>query len=212
MRKALILLASTALIGTGALSAEARNRDRADRPEQTVNQMVNIAAAQTARIKVDLHLTTEQEKNWPAFETAMRDMSKRRIDRAMAMREQRSPADASAADRSAADKAAADRPASDKATSDAAAADRAPRDLNLLERINRSADARIEQANDWKALSTAAKPLYDSLDEQQKRRFAEILLRGNGGDGDRSGRRERSRDRDGYQDERYDAYPDRWRD
>jgi hypothetical protein len=56
-------------------------RDRSDRAELTANQITNDFAARTARIKADLRLTPEQEKNWPGFESAMSDMGKRYGDR-----------------------------------------------------------------------------------------------------------------------------------
>ena len=37
--------------------------------------------ARVAALKAGLKLTAEQEKNWPAVETAMRDMAKERADR-----------------------------------------------------------------------------------------------------------------------------------
>ncbi|WP_296516516.1 Spy/CpxP family protein refolding chaperone [Rhodopseudomonas sp.] len=188
----MLLMASAALITIAPMSANARDRDR-DRPEQTSNQIVNEADAQTARIKVDLRLTPEQEKNWPGFESAMHDMSKRRADRVMAMREERNKD----ADKSTTDKS--DKSTTDKTTTGSAAPDR----FNLIDQINRDADARIERANDWKTLSKAAKPLYDSLDDQQKRRFADVLLQGGrhrdrnfDRDGERGGYRDSDRDRD----------------
>jgi LTXXQ motif family protein len=53
--------------------------------------------------------------------------------------------------------------------------------VDVLEQISKSADSRIERANNWKKLADAAKPLYASLDEQQKRRFAESLFGGDRG-------------------------------
>jgi len=188
-------MASAALITIAPMSANARDRDR-DRPEQTANQIVNEADAQTARIKVDLRLTPEQEKNWPGFESAMHDMSKRRADRTMALREERNrDADKTSTDKS--DKAAADKTTTGSAATDKTASDR----FNLIDQINRDADARIARANDWKTLSQAAKPLYDSLDEQQKRRFAEVLFQGN-----------RHRDRNFNRDRDQDRYDRSYRD
>lgn len=163
MRKALLLLATAAMMTGTTMTVEARDRDRSDRADQTSNQMLNEADAQTARMKVDLRLTTDQEKNWDGFSTAMHDMGKKRIDRAMAMRDDRKTA---------------------------------PDAVNLIDQINRDADSRIERANDWKKLGEAAKPLYDSLDEQQKRRFAELL---------RPGERNRDRDRDRDRDQDRDS-------
>jgi hypothetical protein len=156
VRKALLLLTSAALITGSVFSVPAIARDRMDRGEMTANQMVNQAGAQTARMKVDLRLTPEQEKNWSGFESAMRDMSKKQADRRIARR-------------------------------DDSKQPRGP--VDIIAQINKDADSRIDRSNDWKKLADAAKPLYASLDEQQKSRFAEDLLGGGGG-------RDRGRDSD----------------
>jgi hypothetical protein len=58
--------------------------------------------------------------------------------------------------------------------------------VDVLDEMRRSADAQIERANDRKKLADAAQPLYASLNEQQKSRFAEMLF---GGDREREPRR-----------------------
>jgi hypothetical protein len=47
--------------------------------------------------------------------------------------------------------------------------------------MRKNADFQIERSNDRKKLADAAQPLYTSLDEQQKGRFAEILFGSDGG-------------------------------
>ena len=51
-----------------------------------------------------------------------------------------------------------------------------PDPVDDLQQINDRADSQINRANDWKTLATASKPLYSSLDEQQKQRFSESLF------------------------------------
>ncbi|WP_157043164.1 hypothetical protein [Rhodopseudomonas palustris] len=197
MRKALLLLASAAVITGSTMSADARDRyrDRDDRAEQTTNQLINEAAAHTARIKVDLHLTADQEKNWPGFESALADLNKRRIDRAMAMRAERKAAgddrrEARDERRNQNDERRAtndDRRATNDDRTTGSAARPSGDETNVLDAINRDADRRIERANDWKKLTEAARPLFDSLDQQQKRRFTEILYQGDR-QGDRDSR------------------------
>ncbi len=145
MRKSLFLLSSAALIGFSALSFPAVARDRSERTEMTANQLVDQFDARTARLKVELRLTPDQEKNWAGFEGAMQGLGKTRADRIVAIRDERAK-----------DKGAVD----------------------VLDQINRRADSQIALSNDWKKLADAAKPLYASLDEQQKQRFAEQLLGG----------------------------------
>jgi LTXXQ motif family protein len=144
MRKALLLLATAAMVASPALIGSAVARDRADRADLSANQIANRADARTARMKVDLRLTPEQEKNWSGFESAMRDLGKKQADRQIALRDER-------AQRSGA--------------------------VDVLDQMRKQADSQIERSNDWKKLADAAQPLYASLNDLQKRRFAEDLFR-----------------------------------
>jgi hypothetical protein len=143
MRKSVILIMSAALLAGTALTGSAVARDRSDRAELTATQMTDRAEARTARMKVDLNLTADQEKNWSAFASGMRDMSKKQADRRIAMRDAR---------------------AQEHGTFDA------------LAEMRNNADRQIERSNDRKKLADAAQPLYTSLNEQQKNRFAESLF------------------------------------
>jgi LTXXQ motif family protein len=118
-------------------------RDRSGRAELSANQITNEFAARTARIKADLRLTPEQEKNWPGFESAMNAMGKSYGDRQSAMQadraQQKGPAD-------------------------------------VIEQLRNEAQFLSERSVDRKTLADAAQPLYASLDDQQKRRFAKELI------------------------------------
>jgi gas vesicle protein len=118
-------------------------RDRSDRAELTANQITNEFAARTARIKADLRLTPEQEKNWPGFESAMGDMGKRYGDRQTAVQADRTQ-------------------------------QKAPPDV--IEQLRDEAQFLSDRSADRKTLADAAQPLYASLDDQQKRRFAKDLI------------------------------------
>ncbi len=118
-------------------------RDRSDRAELTANQITNDFAARTARIKADLRLTPEQEKNWPGFESAMSDMGKRYGDRQTAVQAIRTQ-------------------------------QKAPGDV--IEQLRDEAQFLSDRSVDRKTLADAAQPLYASLDDQQKRRFAKELI------------------------------------
>ena len=91
--------------------------------------------ARIAALKAGLALTPEQEKNWPAFEQAARDLAKVRMERISARR---------------------NRPASD----------------DPVERLRQRATAMSDTGAALKKLADATDPLYKSLDENQKRRFA----------------------------------------
>ncbi|MCC3244953.1 Spy/CpxP family protein refolding chaperone [Methylocystis sp. WRRC1] len=103
--------------------------------------MSAFADARIAALKAGLKLTPEQEKNWPALETAMRDIAKARIARVEEMRE-----------------------------TGPGLFDTDP--IGALQRRARNLAAR---SGEMEKLSTAAKPLYDSLDDAQKRRFGALL-------------------------------------
>jgi hypothetical protein len=147
--KKIQLIAAVALFAASAFadSALAQNRDRgtrADRSTLTAGQIVAQEDARTARIKADLRLTAEQEKNWPGLETALRDVGKTRAERQVALR-----------------------------------ADREQRKepVDIIEHLNRRAKMLGDRSADVKKLADAAQPLYASLDEQQKKRFADELIR-----------------------------------
>jgi hypothetical protein len=89
MRKSVIFFMSTALLAGTAMTGSAVARDRSDRSELSASQITDRAAVRTAKLKVDLNLTADQEKNWVGFASAMQDMSKKQADRQIAMRDAR---------------------------------------------------------------------------------------------------------------------------
>jgi len=153
MRKTAIYLMSTALLVGAALTGPVIARDRGDRVELTANQMTDRADARTAKMKVDLNLTADQDKNWAGFASAMQDVSKKQADRRIALRDARAQQHGA---------------------------------VDVLDEMRRSADIQLEHANDRKKLADAAQPLYASLNEQQKNRFADMMF---GGDRERDIRR-----------------------
>jgi hypothetical protein len=145
MRKTMIVFMSAALLTGTALTSSAIARDRSDRTELSANQMVDRADARTAKLKVDLNLTVDQENNWPGFASAMQDMSKKQADHRIAIRDARAEQQGK---------------------------------FDVLDEMRKNADARIERSNDQKKLADAAQPLYTTLNEQQKQRFAESMFGG----------------------------------
>src|SRR5579863_1120228 len=109
--------------------------------------------ARIAALKAGLQLNADQEKNWAPLEAAMRDLAKERAARMAAWRERREDN-------------------SDQAS-----------DMSPIDRLTRASERLTARAADLQKLAAAAKPLYDSLDESQKRRFA-ILFRGPMGRGE----------------------------
>jgi hypothetical protein len=143
------------LAGAGLALAQQAPSSDASRSQLNAENIAAFTDARIAGLKAGLKLTAEQEKNWPAVEAAMRDLAKQRADRAKARAERRE------ARKSGADNNAA-RPSRD-----------------FIAGLRQSADSMSERAGDLKKLADAAEPLYKSLDEGQKRRFAVLLRAGN---------------------------------
>jgi zinc resistance-associated protein len=116
--------------------------------------------ARVAALKAGLKLTAEQEKNWPAVETAIRDLAKARADR-MKEREARGEnrREARREGRRGGDNARQDGP-------------------DAIARLRQGADAMTTRAANLKKLADASEPLYKSLDESQKHRFAMLIRMG----------------------------------
>ena len=104
-----------------------------------------FVGARIAALKAGLELSAEQEKNWPPLESAMRDLAKERAARFAAWRERR------------------------EAGRDETA------EVNPIDRLTRASEFLSARASNLQKLAAAAKPLYDSLDDGQKRRFAVLF-------------------------------------
>jgi zinc resistance-associated protein len=132
--------------------------------------------ARIAGLKAGLKLTPDQEKNWPAFEQAFREVAKQRAEHMKERFEQREH----------------EHQADQKQTDN----------VNPIERLQKRADALSARGAALKKLAGAAAPLYQSLDDGQKRRFAFLSRMGHqhrqqqfgfwhrhhdGDDGDRDG-------------------------
>ncbi len=116
--------------------------------------------ARLAGVKAGLKLTPDQEKNWPAVESAVRDLARDRIARMQ------------------------DRRARREAMRD----HDGPREpADGIAFLRQRADRLTERAAQLKRLADAAEPLYKSLDDAQKRRLR-VLTRGLRARGEASGR------------------------
>ncbi len=139
-----------------ALAQQAPRHERGFR--SSAEDTTAMTDARVAALKAGLELTAEQEKNWPAVETAMRDLAKARADR---MKER--------ADRFAARREA--RRGGDNAQTGG---------RDFVDRLRQGADAMNARAAGLKKLADAAEPLYKSLDDGQKHRFSMLLRMGGG--------------------------------
>jgi zinc resistance-associated protein len=155
-----VLAATVALSLTGASLALAQQAPASGgtgwRP--SIEDVEAFTDARIAGLKAGLKLNAEQEKNWPAFEAAMRDLAKDRADRMKARME----------------RMAALREAR-------RGGDNAQSGPDAIARLRQNADAMTTRAASLKKLADAAEPLYKSLDEGQKHRFGMLLRMGGRG-------------------------------
>jgi len=150
--------AALAIAGTTFVYAQQREgRDFGRRWQPNAEDMRAFGEARLAALKAGLTLTPEQEKNWPAFELAARELSKLRMDRMAAMRNAQPGADP-------------------------------------VERLRQRATRMTDTGAALKKMADATDPLYKSLDENQKRRFAMLSRFGGAG---REHMRDHMRWRDG---------------
>jgi len=164
-RKVAFVVVAVALVGSTLVFAQNRpGRDRGDRWRPTAEDMSAITDARIAGLKAGLRLTPEQEKNWPPFEQAMRDVAKLQAERRVAwLDRERTWFDRDRSDRGGADRAQSD--------GERTAQGDEPRTGNPIERLQRRADALSRRGAALKNLADTAAPLYQSLDDAQKRRF-----------------------------------------
>jgi hypothetical protein len=126
-----------------------RDRAGAGGWHPSAQDMSAFADARIAALHAGLALNADQEKNWPTFEQSLHELSKMRIERFAAARDQQPSADP-------------------------------------IDRLHRRADAMTTRGAALKRLADAAAPLYQSLDDAQKRRFG-LLARFLRSGGERAG-------------------------
>jgi hypothetical protein len=159
-----ILLASVAVLAlAGSTAVFAQHRPWMDHHHVRMNPEDRAAFldARIAAVKAGLKLTPDQDKLWPAVESAVRDMVKLRTDRANARMEDRKKLD----------------DAQGAQTPD-----------NPVARLQKRADDMATTAAALKKIAEAADPLYKTLDDGQKRRLAVLTRMGGhfgGGEGGR---------------------------
>ena len=155
MKAALSAIAVAAVLAVAPLAGGTTAAADDSAPQQARFSPEDRAAfldARIAALKAGLELNAEQEKNWPPLESAMRDIAKERAARFAAWREKRE-ADGGQAE-----------------------------EVDPIDRLTRASEWLSARAADLQKLAAAAKPLYDSLDDGQKRRFA-VLFHGGMGRG-----------------------------
>jgi zinc resistance-associated protein len=138
-----VLAATAAVAIAGSSLVYAQQRGDAIGPHHWSAEDVSaFIDARVAALKAGLELTADQQKNWPAFEQAYRDVAKLRADRMKARFEQ-----------------------GEKRF------EQRGENINPIERLQKRADALNARGTALKRLADAAGPLYQSLDDAQKHRF-----------------------------------------
>ena len=150
---ALTIAGSTLAISTLAYAQPGgRERDPQRRWQPSVEDVRAFQAARLAALRAGLVLSTEQEKHWPAFEQAARELQQLRVNRISALRDARREGQDSRAGRD------------------------ERRSFDPAERMRQRATRMSEAGTVLKKLADATEPLYRSLDDAQRRRFA-VLTR-----------------------------------
>jgi hypothetical protein len=121
------------------------------RPALSPEDRAALTDARIAGLKAGLKLTPAQEKNWPAVEAALRDRAKLRADRFERFQKLREQRQANPNQRG-----------------------------YVLEGMKNRADDMATSAANLKKLTEALDPLYKSLDDGQKQRFALLYRVGEG--------------------------------
>jgi hypothetical protein len=111
-------------------------------PQFSPEDLAAFTDARIAALKAGLKLTSEQEKNWPALDWALREQAAARAKRMAELRETA----------------------------------KEPREhRSVIEGLQERAKRLSARSTEMEKLAAAAKPLYDSLDDTQKRRFRPLL-------------------------------------
>lgn len=115
------------------------------RSRMTPEDRAAFTDARIAELKAGLQLTSAQEKNWPAFEAALRESAKLRAERFEQFRKMREQSGAE------------------------------QRQGGFVERRRDRAETTPTENAEQKRLAAALDPLYKSLDDGQKQRFATMF-------------------------------------
>lgn len=112
-------------------------------PQLTAEQIVSNSDANIERIKTELSLTPEQEKNWAAFASAMHYLGHNGADRLnlRIARAKRDPPD------------------------------------DIIEQMRNEAQFLNDRSQDQRNVADAAEPLYATLDDKQKQKFIDEMVR-----------------------------------
>jgi hypothetical protein len=170
------------------LSYGAQGREtRAERSASTISQSTDRADARIAILKADLRLSSDQAQHWSGLESALRDIVAKRAKSLAASH------DLETGRASSNSPAAPDISITEDEKEQSSRSERDARKVRLddIDEMRRKADAYTVQAAELRQIADAAQPLYDTLDDHQRRRLVQFVredLRANSMD-DRHDRR-----------------------
>ncbi|ATQ69708.1 MULTISPECIES: Spy/CpxP family protein refolding chaperone [Methylosinus] len=142
MKNYLLITATALALAVPSLATSVSAEPRMGHQEMTAEDHAAFLDAKIAALKAGLKLTPAQEKNWPAVETALRDIGKSRAARFAEAKEKFK---------------------------------NMQEHRSVIEGLQFRSKALAARSQEAEKLADAAKPLYDSLDESQKRRFSLLL-------------------------------------
>lgn len=169
MKRALIVAAAAVvLVGGSALAYKAYARydgwgHGRHHSRMSADDMSAFADARIAALKAGLRLSAEQEKLWPPVETALKELAAKRVELREEFRKNREERRAERQERRAERRA---NPGESRPLP------------NPVERLRKGADRMTEAGAGLKKLADATEPLYNSLDDAQKRRFSALAHAG----------------------------------
>jgi hypothetical protein len=179
---------AAAVVLPSAYVAHGRS-DRAERPAFSISQWVDHADAGIADLKANLRLSAEQAKHWPGLESVLHDIAVKQAKSLAGERDGQTGNASSESSAPASPPAAEEDKNVEAPTERDARSNMAPDDIGEMQR---EADALTVQSANLRQIADAAKPLYDSLDDHQRRRlvqFVHNVLRGDEAEDSRDRRR-----------------------
>ncbi|QIB33417.1 Spy/CpxP family protein refolding chaperone [Ancylobacter pratisalsi] len=182
MKRTIIAAASVALLASASFAVAQSNKAGGPQPPNAEQMAANadaMADARIAALQAGLRLTPDQQKLWPALETALRDYSKeqsdwraQRFEQRQAMREQhqamRGPGgpDGQRGPGKGPGKGPGNGPGPGAGPDGAQGPGR-----DVVAMMEMRGEHMVERGTALKKLADAAQPLYGTLDPAQKHRF-----------------------------------------
>lgn len=161
---------AVAIIVPLAYGAQGRET-RAERAATTISQSTDRGDARIAILKADLKLSPDQAQHWAGLESALRDIVAKRAKSWAASHDLRTGRSSINVP------VAPDTSITEDGQRRDAGSERDARKARLddLDEMRREADTHTLQAANLRQIADAAQPLYDTLDDRQRRRLVQFV-------------------------------------